>query len=67
MPGDEAYPSSIGVTQANMSDMECGFPTQLSFSAREISDGTFFKTITDYDPDSQRILFQLEEWVLCYC
>ncbi|XP_073064787.1 phospholipid--sterol O-acyltransferase-like isoform X1 [Primulina eburnea] len=59
--GDEAYPSSIGVAQANMSDMECGFPTQLSFSAREISDGTFFKTITDYDPDSQRILFQLEE------
>lgn len=44
-----------------MSGMDCGFPTQLSFSAREVSDGTFFKTIAEYDPDSQRLLYQLEE------
>ncbi|KAK4482354.1 hypothetical protein RD792_009507 [Penstemon davidsonii] len=59
--GDEAYPSFIGVTQANMSDMECGIPTQLSFSAREVADGTFFRAISDYDPDSQRFLYQLEK------
>lgn len=61
MEGDEAYPSMIGAAQVNLSDMEYGFPTQLSFSAREVSDGTFFKTIADYDPDSQRLLHQLEE------
>ncbi|KAL6564070.1 hypothetical protein OROHE_005310 [Orobanche hederae] len=59
--GDEAYPSFVGAAKANLSDMEYGFPTQLSFSAREVSDGTFFRTIADYDPDSQRVLYQLEE------
>ncbi|KAL8530210.1 hypothetical protein ACS0TY_007317 [Phlomoides rotata] len=59
--GDEAYPSMIGAAQVNLSDMEYGFPTQLSFSAREVSDGTFFRSIADYDPDSQRLLHQLEE------
>ncbi|GER24952.1 phosphatidylcholine-sterol acyltransferase, partial [Striga asiatica] len=59
--GDEAYPSFIGAAQANLSDVEYGFPTQLSFSAREVSDGTFFRTIADYDTDSQRVMYQLEE------
>lgn len=59
--GEEAYPSFIEVAQANMSGMDCGFPTQLSFSAREVADGTFFKTISEYDADSQRLLYQLEE------
>ncbi|KAK6164428.1 hypothetical protein DH2020_001292 [Rehmannia glutinosa] len=59
--GDEAYPSFIGAAKVNVSDLEYGFPTQLSFSAREVSDGTFFRTIADYDPDSQRVLYQLEE------
>lgn len=45
--------------------MECRFPTLLSFSAREVSDGTFFKAIEDYDPDSKRALYQLHKWVFC--
>ncbi|KAK9060357.1 hypothetical protein SSX86_021061 [Deinandra increscens subsp. villosa] len=31
-------------------------PTQLSFSAREIGDGTFLKAIEDYEPVSKRLL-----------
>ncbi|KAL3531204.1 hypothetical protein ACH5RR_010526 [Cinchona calisaya] len=59
--GDDAYPSFVDIAEANSSGMECGFPTQLSFSAREISEGTFFKAIEDYDPDSQRLLYQLQK------
>ncbi|KAL5863796.1 hypothetical protein ACOSQ3_001310 [Xanthoceras sorbifolium] len=59
--GYDAYPSVTDVTQTNLSSMECGFPTQLSFSAREISDGTFFKSIEDYDPESKRLLYQLQK------
>ncbi|KAI4301061.1 hypothetical protein L6164_034378 [Bauhinia variegata] len=62
---DDAYTSfSSKVAQGNMSRMERGFPTVLSFSAREISDGTFFKAIEDYDPDSKRLLYQLEKLYL---
>ncbi|XP_058198145.1 phospholipid--sterol O-acyltransferase isoform X2 [Rhododendron vialii] len=57
--GVDTYPSIFEVAQANMSIMECGLPTQLSFSAREVSDGTFFKAIEDYDPESKRLLYQL--------
>jgi len=57
----EAYPSFGDEVQANLSNMECGIPTQLSFSAREIADGTFFKAIEDYDPDSKRLLYQLDK------
>lgn len=56
-----AYPSMSEIAQANFSSMECELPTQLSFSAREISDGTFFKAIEDYDPDSKRLLYQLQK------
>nr|CAD1830892.1 unnamed protein product [Ananas comosus var. bracteatus] len=42
--------------------MECGKPTLLSFSAREVSDGTFFKAIEEYDPDSKRLTYQLEKY-----
>lgn len=59
LSGVDAYPSIFEVAQANMSIMECGLPTQLSFSAREVSDGTFFKAIEDYDPESKRFLHQL--------
>ncbi|CAJ2632937.1 unnamed protein product [Trifolium pratense] len=59
--GFEAYPSFSEIPEANLSGMECGLPTQLSFSAREIADGTFFKAIEDYDPDSKRLLYQLEK------
>lgn len=59
--GDDAYPSFADAAQANFSGMECGFPTQLSFSAREVSDGTLFKAMEDYDPDSQRLLYQLDK------
>lgn len=58
--GVEAYPSVMDLVETNAS-MECGLPTQLSFSAREISDGTFFKAIQDYDPDSKRLLHMLQK------
>ncbi|XVE77959.1 hypothetical protein DITRI_Ditri13aG0106000 [Diplodiscus trichospermus] len=58
--GFDAYPSVSEFAQTNLSSMECGLPTQLSFSAHEISDGTFFKAIEDYDSDSKRILHQLK-------
>lgn len=64
LAGLEAYPSVAEITQTNLSTMECGLPTQLSFSAREIADGTFFKATEDYDPDSKRLFYQLEKWVL---
>ncbi|KAI9118975.1 hypothetical protein K1719_009650 [Acacia pycnantha] len=56
-----AYPSVTEMPQANLTSMECGLPTQFSFSAREIADGTFFKAIEDYDPDSKRLMYQLEK------
>ncbi|KAK3028116.1 hypothetical protein RJ639_038977, partial [Escallonia herrerae] len=59
--GIDAYPSFLEVAQANLSGMECGFPTHLSFSAREVSDGTFFRAIEDFDPDSKRLLYQLHK------
>ncbi|KAK4848393.1 hypothetical protein QYF36_012397 [Acer negundo] len=59
--GYDAYPSVTEVTQTNLSNMEYGFPTLLSFSAREVSDGTFFKSIEDYDPESKRLLHQLKK------
>ncbi|KAH9729191.1 phospholipid--sterol O-acyltransferase [Citrus sinensis] len=62
----EAYPSVSEVAHNNFSSIECGLPTQLSFSAREISDGTFFKSIEDYDPESKRLLHLLEKWVGYY-
>ncbi|KAK4745873.1 hypothetical protein SAY87_012185 [Trapa incisa] len=58
--GVDAYPSVTDVAEFNMSSMECGLPTQLSFSALEIADGTFFKAVEDYDPDSERLLYQLK-------
>ncbi|KAM6565070.1 hypothetical protein CsatB_025068 [Cannabis sativa] len=59
--GLEAYPSITEIAESNLTSMECGLPTQLSFSAREMSDGTFFKAIEDYDPDSKRLLYQLQK------
>ncbi|KAF6156226.1 hypothetical protein GIB67_030229 [Kingdonia uniflora] len=58
---NDAYPSTPEVADSNLSSMECRLPKQLSFSAREISDGTFFKAIEDYDPDSKRLLYQLQK------
>ena len=55
--GTDAYPSIMDITDS----MECGKPTLLSFSAREVSDGTLFKTILDYDPQSKALLHQLEK------
>ncbi|XP_017985177.1 PREDICTED: phospholipid--sterol O-acyltransferase isoform X2 [Theobroma cacao] len=59
--GFDAYPSVSEFAETNLSSMECGLPTQLSFSARDVSDGTFFKAIEDYDSDSKRILYQLKK------
>ncbi|GAB4830072.1 hypothetical protein Ancab_019713 [Ancistrocladus abbreviatus] len=41
--------------------MECGLPTLLSFSPRQISDGTFYRAIEDYDPDGKRLLYHLQK------
>ncbi|KAJ6853163.1 phospholipid--sterol O-acyltransferase [Iris pallida] len=57
MQVDGAYPSVTGVAS-----MECARPIQLSFSAREVSDGTFFKAIEDYDPDAKKVLHQLQKY-----
>lgn len=62
IPGVSAYPSVSDIAETNLSSMECGLPAQLSFSAREIADGTFFKAIEDYDPESKRLLYQLENF-----
>lgn len=62
--GYEVYPSLTDIAEVNLSSMECGLPTQLSFSAREISDGTFFKAIEDYDPDSKRVFHQLQKYAI---
>ncbi|KAL3359259.1 hypothetical protein AABB24_016026 [Solanum stoloniferum] len=59
--GNEVYPSVVETAQTNLSGMECGYPTQLSFSAREVSDGTFFKAIKNYDPDSERLFHLLKK------
>lgn len=56
-----AYPSIMDITENITSSMECGKPTLLSFSAREVSDGTLFKTIEDYDPQSKALVYQLEK------
>lgn len=61
--GFYAYPSVNDVVETNLSCAECGLSTQLSFSAREIADGTFFKAIEHYDPDSKWLLHQLKKWV----
>lgn len=58
------YPSLAETALANMTSMECGLPTLLSFTARELADGTLFKAIEDYDPDSKRMLHQLKKYVL---
>jgi hypothetical protein len=62
LAGTDAYPSIMDPTEDITSSMECGKPTLLSFSAREVSDGTLFKTILDYDPQSKALLHQLEKY-----
>ncbi|KAL5711953.1 hypothetical protein ACHQM5_014174 [Ranunculus cassubicifolius] len=62
MRGSDAYPSISEVVHINGSSMECGLPTQLSFSAREVADGTFFKAIKDYDPVIEKLLYQLQRF-----
>lgn len=61
LAGFDAYPTFSEIPGTNLSGMECGLPIQLSFSAREIADGSFFKAIEDYDPDIKRLLYQLEK------
>ena len=58
--GAEAFPS-ITVAQKVASGMECDPPSQLAFSARDIADGSFFKAIKEYDPDSKRLLYTLQK------
>lgn len=63
LTGDEAYPSFAEIAHTNLSGRECVLPTLLSFSAREVADGTVFQAITNYDPDSYRLLHMLNKWV----
>ncbi|XP_051118588.1 phospholipid--sterol O-acyltransferase-like isoform X2 [Andrographis paniculata] len=58
--GDDLYNSLMGATKLQMPESDYSFPSLLSFSAREVSDGTFFRTIAKYDPDGPRQLYQLE-------
>lgn len=60
--GRYAYPSISEVSQDAIPNLECGRPTQLTFSAREVSDGTFFKAIEDFDQDSERLLHNLRKY-----
>ncbi|KAK8947500.1 Phospholipid--sterol O-acyltransferase [Platanthera guangdongensis] len=60
--GSGAYPSISEVSQDVIPNLECGRPTQLTFSAREVSDGTFFKAIEDFDQDSERLLYHLRKY-----
>eukprot|EP01018_Ginkgo_biloba_P030470 Gb_39969 [translate_table: standard] len=63
MPGiDAAYPSVSKEAETITSTVECGIPVQRSFSAREVGDGTVFKEIGDFDPDSKRVLHQLHKF-----
>ncbi|EPS65638.1 hypothetical protein M569_09139, partial [Genlisea aurea] len=55
--GDLANPFNA---QVNVTEMECKFPSQQSFSVREVSDGTFFQSIVAHDPDIRRALYQLK-------
>lgn len=59
--GFEAYPSFSEVNQDINSHQECGRPVQMSFNAREVSDGTFFKAIEDYNPETKILLYQLQK------
>ncbi|XP_020599211.1 phospholipid--sterol O-acyltransferase [Phalaenopsis equestris] len=60
--GSDVYPSMPEVSQDLTPNMECGRPIQLAFSAREVSDGTFFKAIEDFDQDSERLLHHLRKY-----
>lgn len=57
---------SFGSADGNLSSNECRLPTLLSFSARDVSNGNFFKAIKDYDPDSERALYQLNKLVFFF-
>ncbi|CAA7391394.1 unnamed protein product [Spirodela intermedia] len=52
----------VRVTQEVISNMECSRPVQMAFSVREVADGSFFKAIEVYDPDSERLLYQLKKY-----
>ncbi|KAI0528997.1 hypothetical protein KFK09_001542 [Dendrobium nobile] len=60
--GSDAYPPMSEVSQDLTLNIECGRPIQLAFSAREVSDGTFFKAIEDFDQDSERLLHLLRKY-----
>lgn len=61
LAGLVSYPSISEESETNLSTVKCGHPSQLSFSAREVSDGAFFKSIEDYDPESKRLLYLLDK------
>lgn len=61
--GEIAYFSFVSA-DGNLSSTECKLPTLLSFSAHEVSNGKFFRAIKDYDPDSERALYQLKKLVV---
>lgn len=60
----EAYPTMpmAQVAQNMTSLMEQDLdPILLSFSPKELSDGTMFKAIERFEPESSRLIYQLEK------
>lgn len=59
----EAYPTMLMPEMAqNMTHlMEYEDPILLSFSPKEVSDGTLFKAIEEFEPESRRLIYQLEK------
>ncbi|KAJ1692390.1 hypothetical protein LUZ63_009088 [Rhynchospora breviuscula] len=63
-PAMGAYPTMPMPQMAqNMTlPMEYENPVLLSFSPKDVSDGTLFKAIKEFEPESQRLLYQLENY-----
>ncbi|KAJ3672118.1 hypothetical protein LUZ60_006839 [Juncus effusus] len=69
--GEKAYPTiedmasqttqnaTSSPTSSSSRNMECGRPTIMTFSPKEVSDGTLFDAIQEFDPDSRRLIHQL--------
>jgi hypothetical protein len=36
-------------------------PILMSFSPKDVSDGTLFKAIEEFEPESKRLMYQLEK------
>ncbi|KAJ7292279.1 hypothetical protein O6H91_Y288800 [Diphasiastrum complanatum] len=64
LPGSGVYQGFFAEEETPGQSGECSIPIQRSFSAHEVSDGTFFREIGDFEPDSERALHQLNKYYL---